>query len=137
MTDIQKRQIAEMRHAGTAISKIADILGISRNTVKSYCKRHNIDVGGTLSYQIGDVTLCEQCGKEITQNSLKRYKRFCSDKCRNKWWNTHPNLVTRKAFYEHTCKHCGKPFSAYGNARRKFCSHECYIAERFGGDADE
>ena len=36
------------------------------------------------------------------------------------------------------CARCGKPFTAYGNAGRKYCSHSCYIADRFkGGDGNE
>ena len=30
-----------------------------------------------------------------------------------------------------------KPFSVYGQAARKYCSHACYILHRFGGGADE
>ena len=33
---------------------------------------------------------------------------------------------------------CGKPFTVYGNSKRKYCSHECYIRNRFkGGDDGE
>ena len=39
----------------------------------------------------------------------------------------------RKAMYEYTCPTCGSTFYAYGNRSRKYCSHECYIAARFGG----
>jgi hypothetical protein len=35
--------------------------------------------------------------------------------------------------YSFTCAGCGVEFAAYGNASRKFCSHECYIKSRFGG----
>ena len=137
MTENQIRQITKMRERGETYSGIAKALNLSRNTVKSYCQRHEIGKNSTLIYQVGDISQCEQCGKEIVQNSPKMRKRFCSDKCRNTWWNNHPDLVTRKAVYEHTCRHCGKPFNAYGNARRKYCSHECYIADRFGGGSDE
>ena len=34
-----------------------------------------------------------------------------------------------------TCPACGKTFSAYGKRNRKYCSHECYIIDRFGGVA--
>jgi hypothetical protein len=32
------------------------------------------------------------------------------------------------------CVHCGKEF--HGRSGRKYCSHRCYIAERFGGKDD-
>ena len=35
------------------------------------------------------------------------------------------------------CKQCGKPFTAYGNKGRKYCCHQCYIVDRFGGDRHE
>lgn len=76
--------------------------------------------------------LCEQCGRPIIQNPGRKRKRFCSDACRNKWWNSHLDLVKRKAVYTFTCLACGKKFTVYGNSHRKFCSHACYIAYRFG-----
>ena len=42
-------------------------------------------------------------------------------------------MVKRKAIYEYTCPTCGSAFTAYGNRHRKYCCHECYIADRFGG----
>ena len=92
-------------------------------------------------HQYGEVVLpartagavCEQCGKPIEQNPGRKRKRFCCDACRNKWWNAHLNLVKRKAVYTFTCPACGKEFTVYGNSHRKFCSHACYIAYRFGG----
>jgi len=42
-------------------------------------------------------------------------------------------MVKRKAIYEYTCPTCGSAFTAYGNSHRKYCCHECYIADRFGG----
>ena len=38
----------------------------------------------------------------------------------------------RKAVYHFVCACCGEPFTAYGNENRKYCSHSCYIAGRFG-----
>lgn len=64
----------------------------------------------------------------------RKEKRFCSDKCRNKWWNTHLDKVNRRANYDFVCAYCKKPFISYGNKNRKYCSHECYIADRFGGN---
>lgn len=41
--------------------------------------------------------------------------------------------VNRKANYSCTCAFCGKQFTSYGNKHRKYCSHACYINDRFGG----
>lgn len=126
MTDEQKQQITTMRRDGAGYGKIAVILGISINTVKSFCRRHNLVTKKTTS-------VCEQCGKPIEQNPGRKRKRFCCDACRNKWWNAHPELVKRKAVYTFTCLNCGKKFSVYGNSHRKFCSYACYVEYRFGG----
>ena len=53
------------------------------------------------------------------------------DVCRQKYWNVHLNDVRRKSMNGLVCAECGKTFYAYGN--RKYCCHECYITDRFGG----
>lgn len=35
------------------------------------------------------------------------------------------------AIYTYVCAVCGKQFEAYGNNHRKYCSHKCYINDRF------
>jgi DNA-binding CsgD family transcriptional regulator len=42
VTDKQKEQIANLRHAGYSYSVIADKLGLSVNTIKTHCKRHGL-----------------------------------------------------------------------------------------------
>ena len=111
---------------GEGYGRIAAQLQISINTVKSFCRRHSLAART-------DGAVCEQCVKPIAQNPGRKRKRFCCDACRNKWWNAHLNLVKRKAVYTFTCPACGKEFTVYGNSHRKFCSHACYIAYRFGG----
>ena len=135
MTDTEKLRIEEMRKAGMGYSRIAKALGLSDNTVKSYCCRNNLTgMIETPKSQTDGVRLCRCCGKEVAQISGRKEKKFCSDSCRTKWWNSHLDQVKRKAVYEFTCGFCGKSFSAYGNAHRKYCSHKCYLADRFGGD---
>ena len=47
-----------------------------------------------------------------------------------------PGCCEAEGVYTFICPECGKEFTAYGNAKRKYCSHVCYIAARFkGGDA--
>ena len=140
MTDHQKTQIMELRAAGKGYGSIARTLGLSQNTVKSFCRRNSIHESGVepSSAFTGEVAHCENCGQEIQQIAKRKRKRFCCDKCRNEWWNKHLDQVKRKAVYEFKCPHCGKTFQTYGDKRRKYCSHECYIAARFkGGDRHE
>ena len=42
MTESQKQQILSFRRQGIGYLKIAQELGISQNTVKSYCRRNNL-----------------------------------------------------------------------------------------------
>lgn len=139
MTDAQRIEIGNLRDAGLGYKKIAEQMGLSENTVKTYCRRHGL--GGNKSQGIkvvaGKKHVCLCCGVKVEQNPGRKEKKFCSDKCRNKWWNGNLDKVNKKAIYDHECAFCKKPFTAYGNANRKYCSHECYIADRFGGGADE
>mgnify|MGYP002626074911 CR=1 FL=1 len=78
---------------------------------------------------------CKYCGTMILQIPGRKEKKFCSDDCRNSWWNKHLTEVKRKNMTDYICPACGKTFSAYGKRNRKYCSHECYITDRFGGVA--
>lgn len=140
MTDGQEERIRKMKAGGYGYVKIAQKLGLSENTVKSYCRRKGINkavVGTEALTPGGDKNVCPCCGKEVRQNPGRKTKKFCSDRCRNKWWNSHLDRVNHKAVYEFICPHCKKPFTAYGNAGRKYCSHACYVADRFGSGVDE
>jgi endogenous inhibitor of DNA gyrase (YacG/DUF329 family) len=139
MTDRQEERIRKMKAGGYGYVRIAQELGLSENTVKSFCRRKGINnaAADTVIPPLeGDKGICPCCGKEVRQNPGRKAKRFCSDKCRNAWWNSHLDQVERKACYEFVCAYCKKPFTAYGNAGRKYCSHACYVADRFGGGAD-
>ena len=134
MTAEQRIQIGNLRAAGLGYKKIAEQMGISENTVKTYCRRHGL--GGNVAQQAKneniDESHCHCCGVVIRQIPRRKKKKFCSDKCRNKWWNSHLNLVNRKAVYSFECPTCKKSFTAYGNANRKYCSHECYAKRNRG-----
>lgn len=134
MREIQKEQITFLRTQGHGYGKIAETLDIPKETVKSYCKRNSL--GGVKAGNNLDaktiLPFCKQCGNPIKQKSGQKMRKFCCDRCRQIWWNIHPDKVVKKAIYTFTCQHCGAEFSSYGNAERKYCSHECYIAERFG-----
>lgn len=126
MTENEKKRVSELRSAGLGYTAISKQLSISVNTVKSYCRRNSLP-------SLKATKTCEQCGKPIVQNPKYKPKRFCCDACRNKWWNSHLHLVKRKAIYTFTCPACGREFQKYGEKRVKYCSHQCYINDRFGG----
>ncbi len=136
MTLFQKEQVRRMRHEGIGYSKIATCLSLSENTVKSYCKRNNL---GSIAVvlikerpEINEVgAYCKNCGKTVEQKSNIKPRKFCSDKCRISWWNSHQDHVLKKAIYHLKCAACEKPFDSYGNKNRKYCTHACYIQGRF------
>lgn len=138
MNDTQRQQIRKLRSEGYGYTRISEVLGISRDTIKTFCRRNGL--GGATKPSdpaVGDGPFCQCCGVVVEQHPGRKLKKFCSDRCRNKWWNSHLDQVNRKAHYEFECAHCKKPFTAYGNAGRKYCSHACYVADRFGGGAHE
>jgi endogenous inhibitor of DNA gyrase (YacG/DUF329 family) len=142
MTSIEKEGVRQMRLNGSSYSLIATSLGISVNTIKSYCRRHNLS--STDSLQISDNlfspdtvekddrTRCKQCSKILDYDSKYKPKKFCSDNCRRAWWKDNQDKLDKKAVYILTCAHCGTAFESYGNKGRKYCSHACYTNDRFG-----
>lgn len=132
MTDIQKLKILSLRDLGHGYADIATKLGISKDTVKSFCRRNGA-AGIRAAKQIERQDHCPQCGKKLIQAEKQKPRRFCSDQCRQAWWNAHPEMVKQRAVYSFVCPTCGKPFTAYGNSRRKYCSHQCYVQARFQG----
>lgn len=136
MTNEQKEKIIRFRRQGFGYADIGRELGISKDTVKSFCRRNDLMVSG--SKPVDDKDRCRECGKALVQQEKKKTRFFCCKACREKWWTEHADMIDRKAIYEFTCAGCGWSFTAYGNSKRKFCSHSCYVAHRFGGDvADE
>ena len=117
----QMNEINNLRLKGYGSTKIAALLGISPNTVKSHIRRHP-ELDGAL--------FCLECGKPVPQDPKRKEKKFCCDKCRNTWWNHHQDRVNKKAYYSIVCQRCGKEFQSYGNRNRKDCSRDCYNAVR-------
>ena len=133
MTDQQSTQITNMRESGLGYSTIANQIGLPKECVKSYCRTHGLTGRRSSSHvdkEAGSNT-CRTCGRYLQHAPGKRKKQYCSDACRMDWWNAHQDKVKRKAYYSFTCAECGKTFSSYGNAKRVYCSHSCYITARF------
>ncbi|WP_165620604.1 sigma factor-like helix-turn-helix DNA-binding protein [Streptococcus equi] len=125
MTPEQKEAIATLRADGLGYKTIAKKLSISVNSVKSFCKRLKD------SQSFTDTKMCELCGQPFDLENIANNRRFCSKTCRMKWWNRNKLKIQRASQIELSCKHCQKTFKAYLHERRKFCSHQCYIRERF------
>jgi transposase len=134
MNDLQKEHIINLRDKGISYSKIASALNISVNTVKSFCRRKNIGINPMVFDTKAQLipSYCKHCSSEIVQTEKRKKRIFCSYACRMEWWKAHPEKITQKAVYTFTCHYCKNEFTAYGNKSRKFCSHDCYIKDRFG-----
>jgi endogenous inhibitor of DNA gyrase (YacG/DUF329 family) len=130
MSRLQRNEIPGMRREKMSYAQIASALDLSVNTVKSYCQRNGL--GGVAATE-AESGVCAHCGKPVCQTVGRKKKRFCSDGCRMAWWKEHPERLNRKAVYRLVCAGCGKSFESYGNKGRKYCSHGCYVKDRFGG----
>ena len=128
MTGKQKQNIHEMRRQGAGFSQIAETLGLSVNTVKSFCRRKNLNACDA-SNDTENKDLCKQCGTRLKQGTKSKPKTFCCDSCRYTWWNS-----KRGGIYSMICVRCGADFNSY-DKNRKYCGHACYISARFGGEA--
>lgn len=149
MTDEQKERIDKLRENNFSYKQVADAIGVSINTVKSYCRRQkekteapeaektprekgNPKAENTKSYNTSNTEVCRYCGRPLIFTPGKRKKTFCDKACRTKYWTEHRDDLPQKTSYTFRCAHCGKEFTIYGKRERKYCSPECYFADRFG-----
>ena len=127
------KQVQELREAGYSYSRIAVVLGVPKNSVKSYCSRFSIRPGSRAQLADEDGALrCTQCGHVITSERSSALRRFCSKECRMRWWNVHRDHAKSKTMQMVVCANCNKAFRSYSGGHRKYCCHACYIAHRFG-----
>lgn len=132
MTDSQKQSIIQMRNEGLGYKRIAKALELPVGTIQSFCRRENIVSAGPVVF---DENHCRECGIPLTQKGGVKRRKFCSERCRVVWWTKHPCSKSGNTKSSRTvvCACCNKPFTAYGKAQRKYCSHDCYVKARFGG----
>lgn len=138
MTSNQKQRISTLRARGWGYKAIAKDLGLTENCVKKYCQRNQM-AGCHVKVKPDAARetemCCLQCGQPLRTMKTGRHRKFCGDACRMAWWHSHPEQIAHKAVYAYVCPACGKAFSAYGNSRRKYCSHVCYVTSRFSAKA--
>ena len=89
-------------------------------------KSNAANVGNSLTFQFFDGS---SCNVDLQSRSLskKQTKRKRVESHTKEYKSTsHENAI-----YTYVCAACGKQFEAYGNNHRKYCSHKCYINDRF------
>lgn len=137
MTEEQKNRIIRYRGSGLGYGAIAKEIGEKKDAVVAFCRRNGL-TGNMAGQPDAAADRCRECGAVLVQEEGMKTRVFCSKECRKKWWKEHPEMLDKKAVYSYVCAGCGQPFTAYGNSKRKYCSHACYIKARFkGGGSDE
>jgi len=127
MTDSQKQDIERLRKLGYGYKAIAHQLGVPVNTIKTHCRRHDIEKAPEKIPYVH----CLNCGKRLIQTPGRKQKKFCTDRCRSLWWAEQPDELRYKTRYKHTCEMCGAEFESHTQNQR-FCSHKCAAAMRRG-----
>ena len=131
MTQKEREEVLRLRIEGKSYTQIADIIRLSRNTVKSICQRMRIQPSETAG-ENHDTDHCKRCGAFLVQNTAGKRKRFCTDQCRRVWWQQHQDNRSLKSAVKAKCAFCGRVFEDYEKNHRKYCCHACYIRDRFG-----
>ena len=103
------------RREGLGYKKIAVLLNLPANTIKTYIRRHPLETVDRV---------CLQCGRHLSQKPRTREMKFCSDLCRANWWRSHQHLIKR-TMAERVCLQCGKPYQTH-KKDQQFCSRACY-----------
>ena len=125
MTNTEIRDIQELQCRGLGYRRIASILNLPINTVKSYCQRHPV-----VEQPPVVVAGCKNCGSDLGENAVRYRKQFCCDQCRMDWWKGHRRLIQKNVVHEKICENCGAPFEVYGKPNQRFCSRICFHAYR-------
>ena len=123
----QKTLILYYREQHMTYRQIGKKLGLSPDTVKTFCRRNTPQEDRT---ETSASSQCRNCGAPVHPLPGRRERLFCSPACRTAYWRKH-NLLGGTPRY---CAGCGALLTG-GSASRKYCSHACYIRHRFGSSA--
>ena len=126
MTSLDAVNINKLQLQGYGYRKIAAALELPVYTVKSYCQRHPVRV----VEEKPEEGNCRECGATLEQMQGKRKREFCSNQCRQRWWNKNKDKLTRKTYHTNICPWCETEFSIYGRPMQIFCSRACYDRAR-------
>ena len=129
MTEEQKQTIAVMRRQGAACTDIATAVGATPTAVRTHCHRYRAEIEATATPGKPN-GFCYNCGERIVQASKRKPRKFCCDRCRELWWNQ--NRHVGKQGLRLNCIYCGKKFYTRRCSGQRYCSHACYINQRFG-----
>lgn len=139
MTEQQKLQIRKLRQQGLGYQAIGKTLNLSRDSVRSYCKNHelngvSVEVQMNTKERIANGDACAFCAGPLEHASTGRPRRFCSDLCRRSYWKLHRAEGQKGSDVTYTmeCAYCHRTFESYSNKNRKYCCHQHYVLDRYG-----
>lgn len=127
MTNEQKKRLEQLRSEGLGYKRIAAELGLSLNTVQSYCRRHPDEMRAP---ECSNENECLYCGIMLHPTPGAKKRKFCSDRCRITWWNAHPEAGAKRRVREVSCAYCGVLFFVVGERMRRYCSRICSAKAR-------
>lgn len=138
MTEEQRLQIKVMRYQRIGYMKITEATGLLRDSVRFYCKRNGLDgFGKDLKVKIDEKFIsevsyqyCLSCGLKLEHPKRGAKKKYCSLACKRDWERDNPKL------YKLHCDYCRKEYISERVKKRKFCSNDCYVRDRFFREED-
>lgn len=114
MSNDIKQVIKEMRLQNMGYKLIAKNLGISRDTVRYYCKR--LELEGTRGrVDEKKFVSCKTCGKGIEK---RKHRVYCSTECKRDKPRAKPKM------YTNICARCNEKFETL-NKTKKYCDKDC------------
>lgn len=148
--DPERERVRELRLSGLGYEAIAEKMGLSIFAVLDYCVELGIPGEGEIYLSVPGLTergtafhkmssscgrVCQQCGAQILQGTMGRPRRFCSNECKNTYWNS-LRVKRKRSGRLAICKNCGAPFRAVNESKapRLFCCRKCYFDYRYRRD---
>lgn len=122
MTQKQTELIGILHDSGISYEKIAEMLEISAKQVKRECEK----IERERKKQLEKYPICKECGVRIVYERKTRPRVFCSQKCKQAWWNKRRFTSGRASDETRRCPVCGKDFIVNRSSPQKYCSQECY-----------
>ena len=153
MTNEEATRISELRDQGYGYKKIADTLSLSLNTVKSYCRRHEVPKtipAPTPSTAPAEAYAAPPVSPSIAQTEASSpvsplvapVEAFVAP-VEPSVAPAEPSTQSPTLTNNPVCKHCGTPIYQYPHRRkRQFCSDACrqkwwYGHQECAGEAQE
>ena len=112
MTAQEKNKILEFKRSGASVPQVARKFNLS------------VPMAKKIIYSVKDDEIyCIQCGKPAKRRNI--LSKFCSKKCKQKYYKEHPDYLKKKTIHTSVCPCCHKEFTFYGRSHQTYCSRGC------------